>query len=99
MGSNGLGQLMWYSMADGGSRGKVDVESFCRQRRSGISTAKSYVERIPETEPRRFYVLSDDMEAHGRTGGCLVCAAVASHGRGIKPQNDECRERIRTIIE
>ena len=28
-----------------------------------------------------------------------VCAALASHGRATKSHNDECRERIRTIIE
>ena len=52
-----------------------------------------------ETEPRIFYVLSADIEAHGHTGGCPGCAALASHGQATKPQNDECRERIRTIIE
>ena len=49
-------------------------------------------ERIPEAEPRRFYVLSGDIGAHGHTGGCLGCAAPASH-------DNECRERIGTIIE
>ena len=53
----------------------------------------------PEVEPRRFYVLSADTEAHGHTGGCPGCAALASHGRATKKHNDECRERIRTIIE
>ena len=57
------------------------------------------VERIPETEPKKFYVSSADLEAHGQTGGCSGCAALASHGRAIKPHNDECRERSRTIIE
>ena len=47
----------------------------------------------------RFYVLSADIEAHGHTGGCPGCAALASHGKATKPHNDECRERIRTIIE
>ena len=42
---------------------------------------------------------SADIEAHGHTGGCPGCAALASHGRATKPHNDECRERIRTIIE
>ena len=50
-------------------------------------------------EPRRFYVLSADIEAHGHTGGFPGCAALASHGKATKPQNDECRERIRAIIE
>ena len=39
------------------------------------------VGRIPEAEPRRFYVLSADIEAHGHTGGCPGCAALASHGK------------------
>ena len=60
---------------------------------------RSVVERTPEVEPRRFYVLSGDIEAHGHTGGCPGCAALASHGRATKPHKDECRERIRTIIE
>ena len=57
------------------------------------------VERTPEVEPRRFHVLSADVEAHGHTGGCPGCAAIASHGKTTRPHNDECRERIRTIIE
>ena len=56
-------------------------------------------ERMPEVEPRRFYVFSADIEAHGHTGGCAGCAAFASHGRATKPHDDACRERIRTIIE
>ena len=43
--------------------------------------------------------LSADIEAHGHTGGCPGCAALASHGTATKPHTDECRERIRTIIE
>ena len=43
--------------------------------------------------------MSADIEAHGRTGGCPGYAALAWHGRATKPHNDECRERIRTIIE
>ena len=57
------------------------------------------VERTPKVEPRRLYVLSADIEAHGHTGGCPGCAALAPHGKATKPHNDECRERIRTIIE
>ena len=54
------------------------------------------VQRAPEVEPRIFYVLSADIEAHGHTGGCPGRAALASHGRATKPLHDECRERIRT---
>ena len=57
------------------------------------------VGRIPEVEPRRFYVLSADIEARGHTGGCPGCAALVSHGRATKPHNNECRERIGTIID
>ena len=57
------------------------------------------VEKAPEVEPRRFHVLSADIEAHGHTGGCPGYAAHASHGKATKPHNDECRERTRTIIK
>ena len=58
------------------------------------------VERAPEVEPRRFYVLSADIEAHGHTlEAAQDCAALASHGKATKPHNDECRERISTIVE
>ena len=66
---------------------------------AGPSLPRIAVERLPEVEPRRFYVLSADIEAHGHTGGCPGCAALASHGRAIKPHNNECRERIRTMAE
>ena len=66
---------------------------------AGPPLPRIVVERAPEVEPRRFYVLSADIEAHGHTGGCPGCAALALHGRATKPHNDECRERIRTIIE
>ena len=54
---------------------------------------------MERTSERRFYDLSADTETHGPTGGCPGCAALASHGRRTKPHNDECRERIRMIIE
>ena len=57
------------------------------------------MERILEAEPRRFYVLSRDIEAHGHTEGCLGCAALAAHGRAIKDHKNECQKRIRTIIK
>ena len=66
---------------------------------AGPSLPSIVVERAPEVEPRRFYVLFADIEAHGHTGGCPGCAALASHGKATKPLNDECRERIRTVIE
>ena len=63
---------------------------------AGPPLPRVQIERIPEAEPRRFYVLSADIEAHGHTGGCRGCAELASHGRAIKPHN-ECRARIRKI--
>ena len=66
---------------------------------AGPALPRIVVERAPEVEPRRFYVLSADIEAHGHTGGCPGCAALASHGKTTKPHNDECRKKIRTIIE
>ena len=66
---------------------------------AGHPLPRIVVERAPEVEPRRFFVLSADIEAHGHTGGCPVCAALASHGKATRPHNHECRERIRTIIQ
>ena len=66
---------------------------------AGPPLPRIVVERTPEVQPRRFYVLSADIEAHGHRGGCLGCAALASHGRATEPHDDACRERIRTIIE
>ena len=67
---------------------------------AGPPLPRIVVERAPEVEPRRFYDLSADIdEAHGHTGGCPGCALLASHGKATKPRKDECRERIRTIIE
>ena len=36
---------------------------------AGPPVSRIVVERIREAEPRRFYVLSPDIEAHGHTGG------------------------------
>ena len=66
---------------------------------AGPPLPRIVVERIPEVAPRRFEVLSADIEAHGQTGSRPGCAALASHGRATKPRNNECRERIRTIID
>ena len=66
---------------------------------AGPPLPRIVVERALEVEPRRFYVLSADTEAHGHTGWCPGCAALASHRRATKPHSDECPERIRTITE
>ena len=59
---------------------------------AGPPLPRIVVERAPEVEPRRFFVLSADIEAHGHIGGCPGCAALAPHGKATKPHNDECRE-------
>ena len=48
---------------------------------AGRPLPRIVVERAPEVKPRIFYVLSADIEAHGHTGGCQGCAALASHGK------------------
>ena len=45
---------------------------------AGPPLPRIVVERTP-VEPRRFYVLSADIEAHGHIGVCPGCAALASH--------------------
>ena len=65
---------------------------------AGPPLPRIVVERAPEVDPRRFHVVSANIEAHGHTGGCPGCAALAWYGKATKPQNDEYRERIRTII-
>ena len=65
---------------------------------AGPPLPRIVVERTPEVDPRRFHVLSETLRLTV-TRGCPGCAALASHGRPTKPHNDECRERIRTIIE
>ena len=66
---------------------------------AGPSLPRIVVEREPEVEPRRVYVLSANIEAHGHTGGCPGCAALASQGKSDKTRKDELRERFGTIIE
>ena len=78
---------------------KLTKEVAADKEGAGPPLPRIVVERAPEVESRRFYVLSADIEAHGHTGGCPGCAALASHGKKTKPHNDESRERIRTIIE
>ena len=53
----------------------------------------------PELKLAKLHLTRKLSEAHGHTGGCPGCAALASHGRATNPHNNECRERIRTIIE
>ncbi|CAK0815838.1 unnamed protein product, partial [Prorocentrum cordatum] len=57
------------------------------------------VERAPEVAPRRFYVLTADIEAHGATPLCPGCESIAIHGKAKRAHSDECRERIRELLE
>ena len=56
---------------------------------AGSPLPRIVVERAPEVESTGSHVLSADFEAHGHTGGCPGCAALASHGRGTKPHSDD----------
>ena len=50
-----------------------------RQIGTGSPLPRIVVERMPEVEPRRFYVLSADIEAHGHTEGCPGCDTWGRH--------------------
>ena len=65
---------------------------------TGPQLPRIVVERAPEVEPRRFSVLSADIEAHGHIEGCPGCAALASHGKSTKAREDGFRKRVGTII-
>ena len=88
----------WESTNWEGLRGTPKLTKKVTADKEGPPLPRIVVERAPEAEPRRFYVLSADIEAHGHIGGCPGCAALASHGKATKPHNDECRERTRTIL-
>ena len=62
---------------------------------AGPPLPRVQIERIPEAEPRRFYVLSADIEAHGHTEVVGLCRAGFAW-KSDKPHN-ECRARIRKI--
>ena len=57
------------------------------------------VERAPEVERedstfcQKILTLTDTLEV------VRGCAALATNGKATKPHDDECRERIRTVIE
>ena len=57
------------------------------------------VEKSPEVERGRFYVLFSDIEAHGHTGSGQGCALFTSHGEETKPRKDEFRNPVGTVIE
>ena len=66
---------------------------------AGPPIPRAHVERAPEVEPRRFYVLQSDIEAHGQKMGCPGCISIMTTGRAKRSHNDECRERIRELVE
>ena len=70
LGIDELGRSVWHSVAEGGSRIEVDEASHSCQEGAAPPLPRIVVERAPEVEPRRFYVLLADIEAHGHTGGC-----------------------------
>ena len=58
------------------------------------------VDRAPELEPRRRYVLSADVEKFGATPGCPGCESLMVHGRVVgTSHNQECRDRIGELLE
>ena len=79
---------MWHSVANGGSRIKADEEH-----RLTMEERDPHCQGLWLKERRRLN--PEDSTSCLRTG----CAALASHGRATKPHDDECQERIRTIIE
>ena len=98
LGVDELGRFVWHSVADVASELKLKKVTADKEG-AGSPLPRIVVERTQETEPRRFHVLSTDIEAHGHSGGCPGCAALASHGKATKPHNKGCRERTSTIIE
>ena len=73
-----LGRCVWHAVADGPEvklRKKVTAD----KEGAGPPVPNILVERIPEAESRRFYVLSADIEAHGHNPGLSkLCSAVVT---------------------
>ena len=63
---------------------KLTMKAASDKEGTAVPLPRIVVERTLEVEPRRFYVLSADIDGHGHTGGCPLCAAQASHGRATK---------------
>ena len=70
---------MWHSEAKLTKKVTADKEG------AGPHCQGIVVEKAPEVEPRRLYVVSADIEAHGHNRGCPGRAALASHGKATKP--------------
>ena len=99
LGIDELGRLVWHPWQMVAPELKLTQIVTADKEGAGPPLPRIVVERTPKVEPRRFYVLSADIGAHGHIGVCPGCAALASRGRATKPHNDEYRERIRTFFE
>ena len=97
MGSDEMGRLVWHTWQMVASELVLTKKVTIDKERARPPLPRVVVERVLEVEPRRFYLLSADIEAQGYSGGCPGCATLTSHGRAIKPHNNVCRVRIRTI--
>ena len=60
--------LVWHTVANGGSWIVVDKRKLQLTKKEGPPLPRIVVERAPEVDPRRFYVSSADIEAHGHIG-------------------------------
>ena len=67
-----------------------------KERRTTIAEDCGWNDR--GVEPRRFYVLFADIEAHGHTEGRPFCAALASNGRAAKPHNDDVENESEQLL-
>ena len=85
LGIDELGRVVWHSVAMVAPELKLTKKGTADMEGAGPPLPRIVVERAPEVEPRSFYVLSANIEAHGHTGGCPGCSALASHGRATKP--------------
>ena len=93
LGIDELGRFVWHSVANSGSELKLTKKVTADTEGTGPPLPRVVVGKASDVEPRRFYVSSADIEAHGHTGGCPGRASLASHGRALKPHNNEYRER------
>ena len=64
-----------------------------------LLSPRRLVERSPEVERGRFYVLFADIGACGNIGSGPGCALLTSQGEATKPRKDEFRKRVGTVIE
>ena len=63
---------------------KLTKEVTADKEGAGPPLPRIVVERAPEVEPKRFYVSSADIEAHGHTGGCPTMNAERESERSLR---------------